>query len=60
MDVSRPYSEGEVWLERGGFLTVSDRDDLSGFPAEIDADDLARCFTLHPSDHTEIVGRRHG
>jgi len=39
---------------------VSDRDDLSGFPAEIDADDLARCFTLHPSDHTEIVGRRHG
>jgi len=60
VDVSRPSSlEGER-LQRGGFLTASDRDELSGFPAEIAPDDLVRCFTIRRSDHAEVVERRYG
>ena len=47
-------------MKRGGFLTSADREALDRFPAEVDADDLDRCFALTSSDRSEIVARRYG
>ena len=47
-------------MKRGGFLKAADREALGRFPPQVDADDLRRCFTLTPTDFTELIERRHG
>jgi len=45
-------------MQRGGFLTQSDREALDRFPPEIDV--LRRCFWLGEHERREVVERRYG
>ncbi len=47
-------------MKRGGFLTGADREALSKFPSQIDADDIRRCFTLIAADFGGVIDRRYG
>ena len=47
-------------MKRGGFLTRADREALSKFPSQIDADDIRRCFTLIAADFGGVIDRRYG
>ena len=47
-------------MKRGGFLTGADREALSRFPSQIDADDVRRCFTLIAADFGGVIDRRYG
>ena len=44
-------------MQRGGFLSDSDRACLDRFPLDVNRDDLVRCFSLGGADLDLVWGR---